>query len=71
MRVAATHCRDPIRDRAAVRPRAGVMLQSGGFTGSLTVRETVEVWRSLTSRPRPTKEVLGKVGLYDRLGGSG
>jgi ABC-2 type transport system ATP-binding protein len=34
------------------------MLQDGGFTGSLTVRETVEIWRSLTARPRPTGEVF-------------
>jgi ABC-2 type transport system ATP-binding protein len=54
---------DPVRDRSAVRPRTGVMLQDGGFTGSLSVRETVEIWRSLTARPRPTDEVVELVGL--------
>jgi ABC-2 type transport system ATP-binding protein len=57
---------DPVRDRSAVRPRTGVMLQDGGFTGSLTVRETVEIWRSLTARPRATEEVLELVGLQHR-----
>lgn len=58
---------DPIKDRAALRPRTGVMLQHGGFTGSLTVRETVEIWRSLTVRPHTTHEVLELVELTDRL----
>jgi ABC-2 type transport system ATP-binding protein len=57
---------DPVRDRSAVRPRTGVMLQDGGFTGSLTVRETVEIWRSLTARPRPTDQVVELVGLGER-----
>jgi ABC-2 type transport system ATP-binding protein len=59
---------DPIRDRAAVRTRTGVMLQNGGFTGALTVRETVEIWRSLTARPRPAAEVVELVGLGERMG---
>jgi ABC-2 type transport system ATP-binding protein len=57
---------DPVRDRSAVRPRTGVMLQDGGFTGSLSVRETVEIWRSLTAQPRPTDEVVELVGLSER-----
>jgi ABC-2 type transport system ATP-binding protein len=58
---------DPFRDRAAVRPRTGVMLQDGGLTGSLTVRETLRVWRALTARPRSTEEVAEMVGLDERL----
>lgn len=58
----------PRRDRAAVRARTGVMLQKGGFSGSLTVKETMDVWRSLTDRPRPAMEALELVGLTDRLG---
>ncbi|MEU4380139.1 ABC transporter ATP-binding protein [Micromonospora echinofusca] len=58
---------DPVRDRNSVRPRTGVMLQHGGFTGSLTVRETVEIWRSLTVRPQSTAEVLDLVDLGDRM----
>jgi ABC-2 type transport system ATP-binding protein len=57
---------DPIRDRNAVRPRTGVMLQQGGFSGSLTVWETVELWRSFTARPRPTAEAIELVGLTDK-----
>jgi ABC-2 type transport system ATP-binding protein len=58
---------DPVRDRAAVRPRTGVMLQKGGFSDSLTVRETVEMWRSLTAGPRPMAEALELVGLTHKL----
>src|SRR3954470_16798322 len=41
---------DPLRERRAVRPRVGIMLQSGGFAGELTVRETAELWARLGSR---------------------
>lgn len=58
---------DPFRHRTAVRARTGVVLQSGGFTGALTVRETVVIWRSLTARPRSTTETVELVGLRDRL----
>ncbi|MEV7987000.1 ABC transporter ATP-binding protein [Micromonospora sp. NPDC085948] len=57
---------DPIADRSAVRPRTGVMLQHGGFTGALTVRETIESWRALTVRPRTTRDMLETVELADR-----
>jgi ABC-2 type transport system ATP-binding protein len=58
---------DPRRDRSTLRQRTGVMLQSGGFTGALTVGETVELWRSLTPRPRPTTEALEFVELRGRV----
>ncbi len=58
---------DPFKHRATVRPRTGVVLQDGGFTNSLTVRETVEIWRSLTDQPRPTVEAVELVGLRERL----
>ncbi|HEX2133641.1 MAG TPA: ABC transporter ATP-binding protein [Actinophytocola sp.] len=58
---------DPVRDRRALRPRTGVMLQKGGFSDSLTVRETVDLWRSFTARPRPVDEALDLVGLSDKL----
>ncbi|HWM09337.1 MAG TPA: ABC transporter ATP-binding protein [Solirubrobacteraceae bacterium] len=57
---------DPIDDRARLRPRTGMMLQDGGFTGALTVHETIEVWRSLTAGPRPTAEALELVELGER-----
>ncbi|TDC57004.1 ABC transporter ATP-binding protein [Jiangella ureilytica] len=60
--------RDPRRDRRALRRHTGVMLQDGGLTGQLTVRESVQVWRGLTHRPRTTDEVLDLVGLSPRSG---
>lgn len=57
---------DPIRDRKALRPHTGVMLQNGGFSDSLTVLETVELWRSLTARPRAAAEAIELVGLTDK-----
>jgi len=41
---------DPLRERETVRPRVGIMLQTGGFAGELTVRETAELWAALGSR---------------------
>ncbi|KOV93865.1 ABC transporter ATP-binding protein [Streptomyces sp. NRRL B-3648] len=54
---------DPHRERAAVRPRTGVMLQEGGFPAELTVAETARLWAGCTSRARPEAEVLARVGL--------
>jgi ABC-2 type transport system ATP-binding protein len=57
---------DPYRERAAVRPRIGVMLQEGGFPSDLTVAETLRMWAGCTSEPRPTGEALELVGLTGR-----
>ncbi|MFE0042592.1 ABC transporter ATP-binding protein [Streptomyces albireticuli] len=57
---------DPYAERAAVRPRIGVMLQEGGFPSDLTVVETVRMWAGCTTGARPTEEALGMVGLTDR-----
>ncbi|MFD0315960.1 ABC transporter ATP-binding protein [Streptomyces flavalbus] len=54
---------DPYEERAAVRPRTGVMLQEGGFPSELTVAETVRMWAGCTSGARPGAEVLALVGL--------
>ncbi|MGM9442594.1 ABC transporter ATP-binding protein [Streptomyces murinus] len=59
---------DPYRERTAVRPRTGVMLQEGGFPAELTVAETARMWAGCTSGARPAAEVLARVGLGDRLG---
>ncbi|MEY9943869.1 ABC transporter ATP-binding protein [Kitasatospora sp. GAS1066B] len=59
---------DPHRERAALRPRIGIMLQEGGFPGDLTVAETVTGWARSTSTPRPVGEALDLVGLADRAG---
>ncbi|MCX4989936.1 MULTISPECIES: ABC transporter ATP-binding protein [unclassified Streptomyces] len=57
---------DPYTDRAAVRPRIGVMLQEGGFPSELTVAETIRMWAACTSGARPTGEALELVGLAHR-----
>jgi ABC-2 type transport system ATP-binding protein len=57
---------DPYRERAAVRPRMGVMLQEGGFPSELTVSETARMWAGCTSGARPPQEALTLVGLERR-----
>ncbi len=43
---------DPIKDRAAVRRRTGVLLQRSGFVADLTVAETLRMWAAtVTERP--------------------
>jgi ABC-2 type transport system ATP-binding protein len=59
---------DPYRERAAVRPRIGIMLQEGGFPGDRTVAETCRGWAGLTSGARPVDEALDLVGLLGRRG---
>ncbi len=60
--------RDPFAERAAVRPRIGIMLQEGGFPGDLTAAETGRAWAGMTSGARPVSEVLDLVGLGHRAG---
>ncbi|WP_073228382.1 ABC transporter ATP-binding protein [Streptomyces sp. NBRC 110465] len=57
---------DPYRERAAVRPRTGVMLQEGGFPSDLTVLETARMWSACTTGARPAAEALETVGLTGR-----
>ncbi|NGO76117.1 ABC transporter ATP-binding protein [Streptomyces sp. YC504] len=57
---------DPYSERAAVRPRIGVMLQEGGFPSELTVSESVRMWAGCTSGARPVREALELVGLARR-----
>ncbi|MDX3855024.1 ABC transporter ATP-binding protein [Streptomyces sp. AK02-01A] len=59
---------DPYTERAAVRPRVGVMLQEGGFPSDLTVTETVRMCAGCTSGARPAAEALELVGLGKRSG---
>ncbi|GDY40769.1 hypothetical protein SANT12839_016510 [Streptomyces antimycoticus] len=58
--------RDPYRERAAVRPRIGVMLQEGGFPTELTVTETARMWAGCTSGARPVAEALELTRLSKR-----
>ncbi|MET9106035.1 ABC transporter ATP-binding protein [Streptomyces zhihengii] len=60
--------RDPYRDRAAVRPRIGMMLQEGGFPSDLTAAETATMWAGVTTGARPVDEALALVGLEHRAG---
>ncbi|MFY1677717.1 MULTISPECIES: ABC transporter ATP-binding protein [unclassified Streptomyces] len=57
---------DPYTERAALRPRTGVMLQEGGFPTELTVGETARMWAGCVSGARPTGEALALVGLDDK-----
>ena len=57
---------DPLRERRAVRPRTGIMLQSGGFAGELTVRETAELWAALGSRRGDVAADLDRLDLAHR-----
>jgi ABC-2 type transport system ATP-binding protein len=57
---------DPIADRAAIRRRTGVLLQRSGFSGDLTVRETLRQWSGTLTAPRPVDEMLGLLSLEDR-----
>ncbi|MFC8422288.1 ABC transporter ATP-binding protein [Streptomyces sp. NPDC057236] len=59
---------DPYTERAAVRPRTGVMLQEGGFPSELTVAETARMWAGCVSGARPEREVLALVGLESKTG---
>jgi ABC-2 type transport system ATP-binding protein len=59
---------DPFTERAAVRPRVGVMLQEGGFPADLTVAETGRMWAGTLSSARPVAEALDLVRLTQRAG---
>ncbi|MFF3437941.1 ABC transporter ATP-binding protein [Streptosporangium sp. NPDC002721] len=51
------------RDRRAVRPRMGIMLQESGFSPDLTVRESVRLIGKLTRRTDQVERVLAIVDL--------
>ncbi|MFB9679236.1 ABC transporter ATP-binding protein [Streptosporangium vulgare] len=59
--------KDP-RDRRAVRPRMGIMLQESGFSPDLTVRESVRLIGKLTRRTDRVERVLGAVDLTRKAG---
>ena len=56
----------PVADRGALRRRTGVLLQRSGFSGDLTVRETLRMWSGTLTRPRPVDEMLGLLSLEGR-----
>ncbi|MEU0839400.1 ABC transporter ATP-binding protein [Streptomyces sp. NPDC005962] len=51
------------RDRRAVRPRMGIMLQESGFSPDLTVRESVRLIGKLSGRRDRAERVLSIVDL--------
>ena len=57
---------DPIIDRSEVRRRSGVLLQRSGFSGGLTVRETLTMWAATVTDPRPVDEALDLLDLGGR-----
>ncbi|MGY1710006.1 ABC transporter ATP-binding protein [Geodermatophilus sp. SYSU D00758] len=57
---------DPVADRARVRPHLGLLLQSSGLPGDLTVAETVRAWAGTLTAPRDPAEALAQVGLTGR-----
>jgi ABC-2 type transport system ATP-binding protein len=56
------------RDRRAVRPRMGIMLQESGFSPDLTVKESVRLIGKLTQRADTVERVLGVVDLTRKAG---
>ena len=56
------------RDRKAVRPRMGIMLQESGFSPDLTVRESVRLIGRLTGRTDDAGRILDVVGLTRKAG---
>ncbi|MEV4361008.1 ABC transporter ATP-binding protein [Nonomuraea sp. NPDC049625] len=56
------------RDRLAVRPRMGIMLQESGFSPDLTVRESLRLIGNLTQRIDTVERVLGIVDLTRKAG---
>lgn len=57
---------DPVKERARIRPRMGIVLQEAGFYKDLTVAETVDAWRRWTPHALSRGEVLDRVGLGHR-----
>ncbi|KIH99568.1 ABC transporter ATPase [Streptomonospora alba] len=56
------------RDRAAVRPRTGIMLQESGFSPDLTVAESVRLIGRLTQRTDRVERLLDIVDLTSKAG---
>ena len=57
---------DATRDPAAIKERTGVQLQAAALYPNLTVRETIELFRSFYARSRPTSELIDALDLRDR-----
>src|SRR5438552_12223619 len=54
---------DPVRDHAALMPRIGVMLQSGGVYPGIRPLEVLRLFAAFFARPEDPAELLDRVGL--------
>jgi ABC-2 type transport system ATP-binding protein len=54
---------DPESQRAKLKPRIGIVLQSTGVDRYLTVAETIAMYSSYYPHPRPVDEIIEVVGL--------
>ena len=54
---------DPVRDHAALMPRIGVMLQSGGVYPGIRPLEVLRLFAAFFERPEDPAELLERVGL--------
>jgi len=54
---------DPGRQRAQLKPRIGIVLQSTGVDRYLTVAETISMYSGYYPHPRPVDDVIDLVGL--------
>src|SRR5215468_1534157 len=57
---------DPGRQRAPLKRRIGIVLQSTGVEPYLTVTETIRMYAGFYPDPRPVDEVIGLVGLEEK-----
>ncbi|MGB3734460.1 MAG: ABC transporter ATP-binding protein [Ilumatobacter sp.] len=58
---------DPAKADREFRDRIGVVLQSSGVENEFTVREAVDLYGSVYRNPRTLDEVIGLVGLEDKV----
>jgi len=58
---------DPAKADGRWRSQIGIVLQTQGGDSELTVAETVRVQASYFADPRPVEEVIGLVGLTEKL----
>ena len=58
---------DPWEAGKDFRDRIGIVLQSSGVESEFTVREVIDLYSSAYRDPRPLDEVVGLVGLDDKV----
>jgi ABC-2 type transport system ATP-binding protein len=57
---------DPGAERARLKPRIGIVLQSTGVEAYLTVAETITMYAGYYPHPRPVEEIIELVGLSEK-----